>query len=62
MGENKAAKELDQLKVDKAFMHAESAQQQSKTQETMEDLSKGHKHTVAERDHGRLSAILIAGG
>ncbi|KAK5198142.1 hypothetical protein LTR99_007610 [Exophiala xenobiotica] len=27
----------------------------------MEDLSKGHKHTVAEQDHGRLSAILIAG-
>ncbi|KAK5443279.1 hypothetical protein LTS15_010814 [Exophiala xenobiotica] len=35
------------------IMHAERAQEQSKTQETMEDMSKKLKHTLAERDQLR---------
>jgi hypothetical protein len=35
------------------IMHAERAQEQSKTQETVEDMSKELKHTVAERDQLR---------
>ncbi len=46
---DKAVKELDQLKAEKAMMLAERAQEQSKTQKAMEDLSKALKHTVAER-------------